>query len=115
MTAGGLSLAAEDLAARAVADVLADLASGQRGVVVDSPPGAGKSSLVVRAAADLAAAGEAVMVVAQTNGQVDDLVDRLATTAIVPAVGRLSAHDYLPVPRVTRHAAVTVAQQVRDL
>ena len=55
-----------------------------RGVVVDSPPGAGKSALVVRAAADLAAAGEPVMVVAQTNEQVDDLVDRLATAGAGP-------------------------------
>jgi hypothetical protein len=106
---------AQDLAAAAVAGVLADLASGRRGVVVDSPPGAGKSSLVVRAAADLAAAGEPVMVVAQTNGQVDDLVDRLATAVGGLAVGRLSAHDYLPAARVTRHPAVSVAQQVADL
>jgi hypothetical protein len=106
---------AQDLAAAAVAGVLADLASGRRGVVVDSPPGAGKSSLVVRAAADLAAAGEPVMVVAQTNGQVDDLVDRLATAVGGLAAGRLSAHDYLPAARVTRHPAVSVAQQVADL
>jgi AAA domain len=115
MTAGGLSLAAEDLAARAVADVLADLARGRRGVVVDSPPGAGKSSLVVRAATDLAAVGEPVMVVAQTNGQVDDLADRLATATPRLAVGRLSAQDYLPAPRVAGHTTVSVAQQVRDL
>jgi hypothetical protein len=108
-------MAAEDLAARAVADVLADLASGHRGVVVDSPPGAGKSSLVVRAATDLAAAGEPVMVVAQTNGQVDDLADRLATVTPGLAVGRLSAQDYLPAPRLAGHTTLSVAQQVRDL
>ena len=82
-----------ELAASAVADVMADLADlgsrGQRGVVVDSPPGAGKSALVVRAAAELAAAGEQVMVVAQTNNQVDDLVDRLA--AATPGHGRRQA------------------------
>lgn len=44
-----------DLSAAAVADVLALLAeSPHRGVVVDSPPGAGKSALVVRAALELA-------------------------------------------------------------
>src|SRR5436305_3471641 len=60
--------------------VTADLLSGaHRGVIVDSPPGAGKSTLVVELAKRLADTGEPVMVVAQTNEQVDDLVDRLAT------------------------------------
>jgi hypothetical protein len=57
------------LADQAMADVMADLADdSHRGLVVDAPPGAGKSALVVRAAADMAAAGEPVMGVAQTNG-----------------------------------------------
>ena len=116
--AAGQDTAAE-LAARAVAGVLADLAGldsrGRRGVVVDSPPGAGKSTLVVLAAAELAAAGERVMVVAQTNSQVDDLVDRLATANAGLAVGRLSAQGHQPVAQVTRHAAVTVAQQASVL
>jgi len=122
MTAAGPAtghVSAAELAAAAVADVLADLADlhsrGQRAVVVDSPPGAGKSALVVRAAAELASAGQPVMVVAQTNGQVDDLVDRLATAAQGMAIGRLSGQDYQPVPRVTRHAGVSVAHRVRDL
>ena len=71
-----------------------------RGVVVDSPPGAGKSTLVVRAAVDLATAVEPVMVVAQTNGQIDDLVDRLVLAVPGLAVGRLSAQDYMPTPRI---------------
>lgn len=45
-------------AARATSAILADTLHGTaRGVVVDSPPGAGKSTLVVRAALELAAAG----------------------------------------------------------
>ena len=122
MTAAGPAtghVSAAELAAAAVADVLADLADlhsrGQRAVVVDSPPGAGKSALVVRAAAELASAGQPVMVVAQTNGQVDDLVDRLATAARGMAIGRISGQEYQPVPRVTRHAGVSVAHRVRDL
>jgi hypothetical protein len=132
VTADGVEqAAAEALAEQAVGRVLADLAGldgsgGQdeltglpgvrrRGVVVDSPPGAGKSTLVVRATADLAAAGEPVMVVAQTNAQVDDLVDRLALAMPGRAIGRLSAYDYLPAPRVSRHATVSVAQNVADL
>lgn len=91
------------------------LGGRQRGVVVDSPPGAGKSALVVRAAAELAAAGERVMIVGQTNSQADDLVDRLAQAAPGLAVGRLSAQNYVPPPRLTRHAAVTVAQSAAGL
>ena len=65
-----------------------------RGVVVDSPPGAGKSTLVVRAARELAAAGEPLMIVAQTNAQVDDLADRLADGGS-RAAGRPAARQRL--------------------
>ncbi len=58
---------AAELAARATEEILAGLETAERGVVVDSPPGAGKSTLVVAAASRLAGAGEPVMVVAQTN------------------------------------------------
>jgi len=107
--------AAEWVATETVAAVMADLGRARRGVVVDSPPGAGKSTLVVRAAADLAAAGEPVMVVAQTNSQVDDLTDRLAEVTDERTIGRLSAADYVPAPRVTRHTSVSVATRIRDL
>src|SRR5947207_1312138 len=101
----------------AVATIFADLGatSDHRGVVVDSPPGAGKSTLVVRAALELAAAGDPLMIVAQTNEQVDDLVDRLAVSVPRLRVGRLSAQDYVPTRRVTRHAAVTCGTRVADL
>ena len=102
--------------ARAVTDaILADLAKAERGVVVDSPPGAGKSTLVVAAAASLAERGERVMVVGQTNEQVDDLVDRMASEHGVLRIGRLSAQDYTPSARVARHANVTAANTVADL
>nr|WP_229880794.1 AAA domain-containing protein [Streptomyces alanosinicus] len=65
----------------------------ERGVVVDSPPGAGKSTLVVRAALELAEAGRPLMVVAQTNAQVDDLVLRLAEKNPDLPVGRLHSSD----------------------
>jgi hypothetical protein len=77
--------------------VLADLASGRhRGVVVDSPPGAGKSTLVVKAAAEIAGRGDRLMIVAQTNNQVDDLLIRLAEEHPNLVLGRLSASDYRP-------------------
>lgn len=104
-----------ELAAQATAGVLADLDTTDRGVVVDSPPGAGKSSLVVAAAARLAGAGERVMVIAQTNEQVDDLTARVATACPDLAIGRVSASSYIPAPRVAQHANVTVSARAADL
>ncbi|MEU0029815.1 AAA domain-containing protein [Streptomyces sp. NPDC006335] len=84
-------------AARATDAILHDtLHSTHRGVVVDSPPGAGKSTLVVRAALELADAGRPLMVVAQTNAQVDDLVLRLAEKNPELPVGRLHSSDADP-------------------
>jgi len=81
-------------AGRATDAILRDTLHGDaRGVVVDSPPGAGKSTLVVRAALELADAGRPLMVVAQTNAQVDDLVLRLAEKNPELPVGRLHSSD----------------------
>ncbi len=132
-------------AERVITAVLADLRSGEhRGVVVDSPPGAGKSTLVVRAAIELATGGssgagsvdtgsggagsggtdsgsggpsdgEPLMIIAQTNEQVDDLIDRLATKAPRLRIGRLSAGDYRASPRVRAHPQVRVAAKAADL
>jgi len=106
---------AAELAEHAAAGILLDLGRATRGVVVDSPPGAGKSTLVVRVAADLAEAGERVMVVAQTNEQVDDLTDRLASARSRLTVGRLAATGYTPPERVARHPQVTLATNATDL
>ncbi|MFE6987768.1 AAA domain-containing protein, partial [Streptomyces pharetrae] len=84
-------------AARATEAILRDTLHGPaRGVVVDSPPGAGKSTLVVRAALELADAGRPLMVIAQTNAQVDDLVLRLAERSPELPVGRLHSSDADP-------------------
>ncbi|MET7649510.1 MULTISPECIES: AAA family ATPase [unclassified Streptomyces] len=84
-------------ATRATDAILRDTLHGTaRGVVVDSPPGAGKSTLVVRAALELADAGRSLMVVAQTNAQVDDLVMRLAVKNPELPVGRLHSSDAAP-------------------
>ncbi|MFJ1974739.1 AAA domain-containing protein [Streptomyces sp. NPDC087903] len=84
-------------AGRATDAILRDTLHGShRGVVVDSPPGAGKSTLVVRAALELAEAGRPLMVVAQTNAQVDDLVVRLAEKNSELPVGRLHSSDADP-------------------
>jgi hypothetical protein len=103
-------------AAAATAAILDSTLHGSaRGVVVDSPPGAGKSTLVVRAARELAAAGERLMIVAQTNAQVDDLADRLATADPELPVGRLHGADSPPDPALDRHPALTKSSSVADL
>jgi len=111
-----MSIADAAASARAVTEaILGDLAKAERGVVVDSPPGAGKSTLVAAAAASLAERGERVIVVGQTNEQVDDLIDRLASEHGVLRIGRLSAQDYIPADRVYKHQNVTVSSSIADL
>jgi hypothetical protein len=100
--------------------ILADLRSGaHRGIVVDSPPGAGKSTLVVRAAVELALAGQPLMIVAQTNEQVDDLTVRLAGSlqAVRPdaRIGRLSRGGFVAPPRLASLPNVVVSGSLGDL
>ena len=101
---------------RVIAAVLDAMAGpGQRGIIVDSPPGAGKSTLVVQAAATLAAGGETCIIVAQTNNQVDDLAARLAGHDPGLRIGRLSATDYIASPGLLAIPSVSVATSVDDL
>ncbi|UJB42166.1 AAA domain-containing protein [Streptomyces sp. A1-5] len=104
-------------AAEATAAILRDtLHSPRRGVVVDSPPGAGKSTLVVRAARELAAAGRRLMIVAQTNAQVDDLVLRLAAKDPELPVGRLhSSEPGAFDPALADLPAVRTSTKIADL
>lgn len=106
-----------EAAARATEAILHDTLHGTgRGVVVDSPPGAGKSTLVVRAARELAAAGRRLMIVAQTNAQVDDLVDRLAQQDPQLPVGRLHSSDPHPYdPVLDGHPSVRTSAKPGDL
>jgi hypothetical protein len=105
--------------ARAVIEaVAADLLSrAHRGVIVDSPPGAGKSTLVVELSGRLAATGERVMIVAQTNEQVDDLVARLAAAHPDVVLGRLTAGDYEVPERLAplRGPALVFASKLTEL
>jgi hypothetical protein len=103
------------VSATVTAEILSGLWRAERGVVVDSPPGAGKSSLVVEAARALSDAGERVIVIAQTNEQVDDLVFRLASAGQGVVLGRLAAHDYVPARWLAEHPSITVATAVSDL
>jgi hypothetical protein len=99
-----------------ISAVLADMAApGQPGIIVDSPPGAGKTTLVVRAAAELAASGEDCIVVAQTNNQIDDLTRRLARHGPGLQLRRLSATDYTAPPDLLALPGVTVSTRLADL
>jgi hypothetical protein len=105
---------------RVTAAILADLLSARHpGVVVDSPPGAGKSTLVVRAAAEIAATGEPVMIVAQTNEQVDDLVVRLSARLRAErpdaVIGRLSRAGFGAPRRIEGLANVAVSADAGEL
>ena len=105
--------------ARAVIKAVADdlLSRAHRGVIVDSPPGAGKSTLVVELAGRLAATGERVMIVAQTNEQVDDLVGKLAKEHPEVVLGRLTAGDYEVPERLAplRGPALAFASKLPEL
>ncbi|KUL53133.1 helicase [Streptomyces sp. NRRL F-4489] len=104
-------------AAAATDAILRDTLHGtRRGVVVDSPPGAGKSTLVVRAARELAAAGRRLMIVAQTNAQVDDLVLRLAAKDPELPVGRLHSSEPTAFdPALAELPAVRTSAKITDL
>ena len=111
MTVASAGRQADEAATAAIAE----LTDGPHpGVIVDSPPGAGKTRLVTRAAVNLARADERVMVIAQTNQQVDDLARRMAEQAPELHIGRYSANTYRPSPLVD-HPAITVARQLSDL
>lgn len=103
-------------AAAATSAILRDMADGRhKAVVVDSPPGAGKSTLVVDAAQELTEGGERPIIVAQTNNQVDDLVVRLAREHPGIAVGRLSAAGYTPAPALGALTNTTIGGTLADL
>ncbi|HEY5833283.1 AAA family ATPase [Streptomyces sp.] len=114
-SAAGASDPGAEAAAATAAILESTLRGRARGVVVDSPPGAGKSTLVVRAARELAAAGESLMIVAQTNAQVDDLADRLATADPRLPVGRLHGADSAPDPALGRHPELARSTSVAEL
>lgn len=81
-------------AADAVSTVLNAMSRPPHRLVVDSPPGAGKTTLVVQAARHLGAEGERFIIVAQTNQQVDDIVRRLSADTEL-TIGRLTGSKYL--------------------
>jgi hypothetical protein len=84
--------------AAAVGEVWRLVEGGARTVVVDSPPGAGKSTLVRDLTGRLVAAGARVPIITQTNDQADDLAAALAAELgpTGATVGRLHSSEHRP-------------------
>lgn len=100
----------------AVDAVLAQLTTmTHRALIVDSPPGAGKSTLVVAAARALHAMGPQVVIVAQTNNQVDDLIVRFHQADPDLQLARLSGHSYAPEAIRARVPSLCITTRTRDL
>lgn len=96
----------------------AAIEGGARTVLVDSPPGAGKSTLV-REISRRSALRAQVPVVVQTNDQADDMVrgfllDR-ASGAPALSIGRLHSANYVPPPDIATVAGVTFSKSIDDL
>lgn len=84
-------------------------------LVVNSPPGAGKSTLVVDAARVLVGEldAETAPIVVQTNNQADDLVRRFAAVGV--RVGRLASEKHHVPAEIAGAPQVTVSHRWRDL
>ncbi|WP_158070547.1 AAA family ATPase, partial [Streptomyces luteocolor] len=111
------SIPPTELANTAVTDVLAALTGNTtQPLVVDSPPGAGKSTLVAEAARTLAAAGERCIIVAQTNYQVDDLLISLADPKRPRLrLGRLAGHTYQAPEDVLVLTDTIISTDIKDV
>ncbi|BCJ37060.1 helicase [Actinocatenispora thailandica] len=91
------------------------LTGGARTVVVDSPPGAGKSTLVRQLTARLVDTGVQVPVITQTNDQADDLAAAIAAAVAPARVGRLHAGGYVPPTADAGAAPVAYATKAAEL
>lgn len=108
-----------DLHRLAVEAVVTRTLSGtERVVSVDSPPGAGKSELVIETAdrGSESPSSDQLGVISQTNEQADDLTVRLARRFAEDGrlVGRLHGREYIPPARLA-HRAIRAAPQLAAL
>ncbi|MGW2056743.1 AAA domain-containing protein [Streptomyces sp. NPDC001840] len=102
-----------DQAVRAILEQLSTLT--HRGIVVDSPPGAGKSTLVARAADTLAQSSAPCLVIAQTNSQVDHLVRRFTRHHPHLRTARLTATEHTVPHDLQAHPGVRIGTRIEAL
>ncbi|MFE5374035.1 AAA domain-containing protein [Streptomyces mirabilis] len=102
-----------DEAARTILEQLPTLT--HRGLVVDSPPGAGKSTLVAQAADALAQSSAPCVVIAQTNSQVDHLVRRFARHHPHLHTARLTATEHTVPHDLHTHPGIRIGTRIEAL
>lgn len=111
--------AASHAAAAAREAIWRSVASGEKTTLVDSPPGAGKSTLV-RDIGRRACHSSQVPIIVQTNDQADDMVRGFSTDATQRdtggvRIGRLHKQSYAVPADIQTHSAVVYSNNLADL